>query len=73
MKITKFDVQTGEHEDDFIKNRRTVLINYRLGRQRVDRVYVHRFPLEIIDDIGPAELARRVYSVFKQHIRSWNR
>lgn len=64
--ITKFETNCGLINDDYSRNKRTLQILYNLGIE--DRIYTYSFPLHILDDIGPKELSRRIYSVFKQHI-----
>lgn len=68
MKIIKLNVQQVFENDDFIKNRFTVLITWRGSKHKKDRIYAHTVPLDVFHDIGPKETAKRIYSVFKQHI-----
>lgn len=65
----KFDIIFhGYNEDDFVKNRRTLVIEYdRPGRSERFR-FLYAYPLEILQELGAKELASRIYSVFKQHI-----
>lgn len=68
MRLTIFNPVAGLSGDDFSKNRRTVIITYQLPRQRKPRHYQYSFPVDVLTDIGPKELAARIYSVFKQHV-----
>jgi hypothetical protein len=69
MKLLIFNPFCGLDGDDFVKNRRTLRITYQLEGQEPKRYnYHYSFPLDVLEDIGPKELAARIYSVFKQHV-----
>ncbi len=65
MTITKFNPICGLQGDDFARDRRTVHIHYMLAGSDELRVYEYTFPMAVLDDIGAAELAKRIYYVFK--------
>jgi hypothetical protein len=65
----KFDIIFhGLNEDDFVKDRRSLVIEYdRPGRS--ERFwFLYSYPLDMLQELGAKELASRIYSVFKQHI-----
>lgn len=68
MTLTKFDVLTGLYMDNYPKRMFTVMIVYRRKPWRKSRVYRYSVPRDVLEDIGPKELSKRIYSVFKQHI-----
>lgn len=68
MILTRFEALTGLLNDNYSKDMFTVMIAYRVKPWRKSRLYYYSVPRSILLDIGPKELSRRIYSVFKQHI-----
>jgi hypothetical protein len=65
----KFDIIFhGLNEDDFVKDRRTLVIEYDKPGVAERFRFLYSYPVHILQELGTKELASRIYSVFKQHI-----
>lgn len=58
----------GYNEDDFVRNRRSLVIEYDKPGHLERFRFLYAYPLDMLQELGAKELASRIYSVFKQHI-----
>lgn len=65
MTLVKFNPVCGVNGDDYARNRRTLQIRYQLAGDPEAKMYEYSFPMDVLDDIGAKELAKRIYYVFK--------